>query len=86
LSKNLSQSSLPKQPIIGIYAHFMLHLFTYAHNIHISEVLYEDIMTRETKGFLIELFLFAGVLCPIAISMLGGKDSYFWQVFAWLIS
>jgi len=43
-------------------------------------------MRNETKGFLIELFLFAGVLCPIAISMVGGKDSYFWQLFAWLIS
>jgi len=71
---------------MSIYAYFMLHPITYAHNIHISEVLYEDIMTNETKGFLIELFLFVGVLCPIAISMLGGKDSYFWQVFAWLIS
>lgn len=43
-------------------------------------------MRNETKGFLIELFLFVGVLCPIAISMVGGKDSYFWQLFAWLIS
>lgn len=43
-------------------------------------------MTNETKGFLIELALFGGVLCPIAISMIGGKDSYFWQAFAWLIS
>ncbi len=43
-------------------------------------------MRNDTKGFLIELILFAGVLCPIAISMVNGKDSYFWQLFAWLIS
>jgi len=43
-------------------------------------------MNNDTKGFFIELALFGGVLCPIAISMIGGKDSYFWQAFAWLIS
>lgn len=43
-------------------------------------------MNSETKGFLIELALFFGLLCPLAISMVGGKDSYFWQAFAWAIS
>jgi hypothetical protein len=42
-------------------------------------------MDNETKGFLIELALFGGVLCPIAISVVGGSNSYFWRFFAWMI-
>jgi len=45
----------------------------------------EAIMTDGTKGFLFECALFFGVLCPLAISVVGGSKSYFWRFFAWMI-
>ena len=32
-----------------------------------------------------EFILAFGILLPIAISMVGGPDSYFWQAFGWMI-
>jgi hypothetical protein len=42
-------------------------------------------MRDETKQTIIEAIFAFGIMVPLAISVAGGKDSYFWQAVAWLI-
>jgi len=37
------------------------------------------------RSLIKEAVLTFGILVPLAMSMAGGKDSYFWQAFAWMV-